>query len=153
MRPPTAARFRARLARPHPQPSDPGSAAAAAEAPKEEKTSFDLKLDGFDAAAKIKVIKEIRAVTDLGLKEAKELVRGTHVFRYLSIIDIFWFFGFGARDCVSELQRAVPAACAGWSPARLLVWTGRARSWTGRIPHRSPPLLLATLRSRARRWW
>ena len=35
---------------------------------------FDLKLTGFDAAAKIKVIKEIRAITSLGLKEAKELV-------------------------------------------------------------------------------
>ena len=41
---------------------------------KEEKTIFDLKLTGFDAAAKIKVIKEIRAITSLGLKEAKELV-------------------------------------------------------------------------------
>ncbi|EPS59599.1 hypothetical protein M569_15206, partial [Genlisea aurea] len=42
---------------------------------KKEKTSFDLKLEsGFDAGAKIKVIKEVRAVTDLGLKEAKDLV-------------------------------------------------------------------------------
>lgn len=48
--------------------------AAEPEAPKVEKTAFDVKLDGFDAAAKIKVIKEIRAVTELGLKEAKELV-------------------------------------------------------------------------------
>ena len=49
--------------------------AAVAEAPKEaEKTEFDVKLTGFDAAAKIKVIKEVRAVTSLGLKEAKELV-------------------------------------------------------------------------------
>ena len=36
----------------------------------------DLKLSGFDDAAKIKVIKEIRAITSLGLKEAKELVEG-----------------------------------------------------------------------------
>lgn len=43
---------------------------------KEEKTAFDLKLTGFDAKAKIKVIKEIRAITALGLKEAKELVEG-----------------------------------------------------------------------------
>ncbi|KDD76823.1 hypothetical protein H632_c94p0, partial [Helicosporidium sp. ATCC 50920] len=43
---------------------------------KEEKTSFDLKLESFDAAAKIKVIKEIRGITELGLKEAKELVEG-----------------------------------------------------------------------------
>ena len=50
------------------------AAAPAAEAPKEEKTEFTLKLEGFDAAAKIKVIKEVRAITGLGLKEAKELV-------------------------------------------------------------------------------
>ncbi|KAG6392804.1 hypothetical protein SASPL_147031 [Salvia splendens] len=38
-------------------------------------TSFDLKLEGgFDAGAKIKIIKEVRACTDLGLKEAKDLV-------------------------------------------------------------------------------
>jgi len=42
----------------------------------EEKTAFDLKLTGFDAKAKIKVIKEIRGITSLGLKEAKELVEG-----------------------------------------------------------------------------
>ena len=37
---------------------------------------FDLKLVGFDAKAKIKVIKEVRAIAGLGLKEAKELVEG-----------------------------------------------------------------------------
>ena len=42
----------------------------------EEKTDFTVKLSGFDAASKIKVIKEVRAITDLGLKEAKELVEG-----------------------------------------------------------------------------
>mmetsp|Transcript_16048 Transcript_16048/g.22855 ORF Transcript_16048/g.22855 Transcript_16048/m.22855 type:complete len:202 (-) Transcript_16048:345-950(-) len=48
------------------------------EAPAEEevKTAFDLKLTGFDAKAKIKVIKEVRAITGLGLKEAKEMVEG-----------------------------------------------------------------------------
>jgi len=47
------------------------------EAPaKEEKTTFDVKLSGFDAKSKIKVIKEVRAITSLGLKEAKELVEG-----------------------------------------------------------------------------
>lgn len=51
-------------------------AGAAAEEPVEEKTIFDLKLVGFDAKAKIKVIKEVRAMTGLGLKEAKELVEG-----------------------------------------------------------------------------
>ena len=33
-----------------------------------------MKLTGFDAKGKIKVIKEVRAITGLGLKEAKELV-------------------------------------------------------------------------------
>ena len=39
-----------------------------------EKDSFDLKLTGFDAKAKLKIIKEVRAAAGLGLKEAKELV-------------------------------------------------------------------------------
>ncbi|CAN1814000.1 54S ribosomal protein L12, mitochondrial [Linum perenne] len=52
-----------------------GAAAAAGKAEeKVEKTAFDLKLEAYDAASKIKVIKEVRAFTDLGLKEAKELV-------------------------------------------------------------------------------
>ncbi|CAL0330739.1 unnamed protein product [Lupinus luteus] len=41
---------------------------------KVEKTAFDVKLDAFDAASKIKVIKEVRTFTSLGLKEAKDLV-------------------------------------------------------------------------------
>ncbi|KAK9044489.1 hypothetical protein V6N11_058389 [Hibiscus sabdariffa] len=41
---------------------------------KEEKMISDVKLQGFKAAAKIKVIKEVRGFTDLGLKEAKELI-------------------------------------------------------------------------------
>jgi large subunit ribosomal protein L7/L12 len=52
-----------------------GDAAAPAEAV-EEKEYFDIKLTGFDAKAKIKVIKEVRALTGLGLKEAKEAVEG-----------------------------------------------------------------------------
>eukprot|EP00560_Eucampia_antarctica_P000800 CAMPEP_0197831354 /NCGR_PEP_ID=MMETSP1437-20131217/9569_1 /TAXON_ID=49252 ORGANISM="Eucampia antarctica, Strain CCMP1452" /NCGR_SAMPLE_ID=MMETSP1437 /ASSEMBLY_ACC=CAM_ASM_001096 /LENGTH=264 /DNA_ID=CAMNT_0043434231 /DNA_START=24 /DNA_END=818 /DNA_ORIENTATION=- len=43
---------------------------------KEERTAFDLKLTGFDAKSKIKVIKEVRAITSLGLKDAKALVDG-----------------------------------------------------------------------------
>ncbi len=35
----------------------------------EEKTSFDVKIGAVDAKAKIKVIKEVRAITGLGLKE------------------------------------------------------------------------------------
>ena len=50
----------------------PGAAAAA---PVEEKTEFTVVLvDG--GAQKINVIKEVRAVTSLGLKEAKDLVEG-----------------------------------------------------------------------------
>ncbi len=52
-----------------------GAPAPVAEAAPPPKTEFDVKLDGFDAAAKIKVIKEVRGMTSLGLKEAKELVR------------------------------------------------------------------------------
>jgi len=43
---------------------------------KPEKSAFDLKLIAFDEKSKIKVIKEIRAITNLGLKEAKDLVEG-----------------------------------------------------------------------------
>jgi large subunit ribosomal protein L7/L12 len=45
-------------------------------APAEAKTEFDVVLEGFDAAKKIGVIKVIRALTNLGLKEAKDLVEG-----------------------------------------------------------------------------
>lgn len=48
--------------------------AAQPEETQQEKVTFDLKLVGFDSKAKIKVIKEIRAIAGLGLKEAKELV-------------------------------------------------------------------------------
>ena len=50
--------------------------AAAAAAPVEEKTDFDVILAGFDAAAKIKVIKVVREVMGLGLAEAKAAVEG-----------------------------------------------------------------------------
>ncbi len=52
-----------------------GAAVAAAPAA-EEKTSFDVVLTGFDAAKKIGVIKAIREITGLGLKEAKDMVEG-----------------------------------------------------------------------------
>lgn len=42
----------------------------------EEKTEFDVVLEGFDAAAKIKVIKIVREVTGLGLADAKAAVEG-----------------------------------------------------------------------------
>ena len=52
----------------------PGGGAAAA-APVEEKTEFDVILTEA-GAQKINVIKEVRAITGLGLKEAKDLVEG-----------------------------------------------------------------------------
>lgn len=53
----------------------PGPGGAAAE-PVEEKTEFTVILKAFDDSKKIAVIKEVRAVTGLGLKEAKDLVEG-----------------------------------------------------------------------------
>jgi len=47
---------------------------AAAAAPVEEKTEFDVILESVVPEKKINVIKEIRPITNLGLKEAKELV-------------------------------------------------------------------------------
>ncbi|AEF85990.1 ribosomal protein L7/L12 [Treponema primitia ZAS-2] len=52
-----------------------GAAPAAAEAV-EEKTEFNVILKAYDDTKKIAVIKEVRAVTGLGLKEAKDLVEG-----------------------------------------------------------------------------
>ena len=49
--------------------------AAAAAAPAEEKTEFDVILAAF-GDNKVGVIKEVRAITGLGLKEAKDLVEG-----------------------------------------------------------------------------
>jgi large subunit ribosomal protein L7/L12 len=50
--------------------------AAAAAAPAEEKTEFDVVIT--DAGPKkIQIIKEVRALTNLGLKEAKDLVEAT----------------------------------------------------------------------------
>jgi large subunit ribosomal protein L7/L12 len=48
-----------------------GDAAAA-----EEKTEFDVELTEFPADKKIAIIKEVRGITGLGLKEAKDLVEG-----------------------------------------------------------------------------
>jgi large subunit ribosomal protein L7/L12 len=53
----------------------PGAGAAAAAAPAEEKTEFTVVLTAA-GANKINVIKAVREVTSLGLKEAKDLVDG-----------------------------------------------------------------------------
>ena len=52
-----------------------GGAAAAPAEVAEEQTEFDVVLTAF-GAQKINVIKEVRAITGLGLKEAKDLVEG-----------------------------------------------------------------------------
>jgi large subunit ribosomal protein L7/L12 len=54
----------------------PGPQATAVAEKPAEKTEFTVQLDGFDAAKKINVIKVVREITGLGLKEAKDLVEG-----------------------------------------------------------------------------
>jgi len=56
-------------------PAAGGAAAGGGAAPAEEKTEFDVILTG-DGGKKINVIKEVRAITGLGLGEAKALVEG-----------------------------------------------------------------------------
>jgi hypothetical protein len=51
--------------------SSSGAAAAAPAAAPAKKDTFDVKLKAVDAKAKIKVIKEIRTITGLGLKEVR----------------------------------------------------------------------------------
>ncbi len=59
-------------------------AKAAEEKPKEEekkeKSHYDIELSKFDASKKIALIKEIRGILNLGLKEAKEMVEGAPVW-------------------------------------------------------------------------
>ena len=51
-----------------------GAAAGAPAEEAEEKTEFDVVLAEFEAKAKIKIIKEVRAITGAGLKDAKAMV-------------------------------------------------------------------------------
>ena len=51
-----------------------GAVAGAPAEEAEEKTEFDVVLAEFDAKAKIKIIKEVRAITGAGLKDAKAMV-------------------------------------------------------------------------------
>jgi len=62
---------------PPPRPPLPPAAAPREAAPAvEEKTEFDLTLDEVPASARIAVIKVVRALTGLGLKEAKDVIEG-----------------------------------------------------------------------------
>jgi large subunit ribosomal protein L7/L12 len=54
-----------------------GPAAAAPAAVAEAQTEFSVMLEGYDDAKKINVIKVVRELTGLGLKEAKELVEAS----------------------------------------------------------------------------
>ena len=63
----------AAAAMPMAMPGGAGGGAAAA-APVEEKTDFNVTLVSFPADKKINIIKVVREVTNLGLKEAKDLV-------------------------------------------------------------------------------
>lgn len=56
-----------------------GAAAPVEEEVKEEQTAFDVKITSYDAKDKIKIIKEVRGITQLGLKEAKTLVEALPV--------------------------------------------------------------------------
>jgi len=52
----------------------PGAPGGAAAEPEEEKTEFDVVLEEVPADKKIAILKVVRAITGLGLKEAKEMV-------------------------------------------------------------------------------
>ena len=52
----------------------PGAPSAAAAEPEEEQTEFDAVLTEYPSDKKIAILKVVRSITGLGLKEAKELV-------------------------------------------------------------------------------
>ncbi|MCK4240036.1 MAG: 50S ribosomal protein L7/L12 [Candidatus Atribacteria bacterium] len=68
-------KFGVTAAMPTAMPANTGSVAAPGEAKEEEKTDFEVVLKEI-GPNKIKVIKEIRTITALGLKESKDLVEG-----------------------------------------------------------------------------
>lgn len=63
-----------------PAAAEGGEAVVEEEAAPKEKTHYDIELTKYDPASKIKVIKEIRGIFNLGLKEAKETVEGAPVW-------------------------------------------------------------------------
>ena len=62
----------------------PGAAGGGGDAA-EEKTEFDVILEGFDASAKIKVLKAVREATGLGLGDAKALQIQRHIFEEFTL--------------------------------------------------------------------
>ena len=63
-----------------PAGAEGGEAAPEAKEEKKDKTHFDIELTAFDAKSKLKVVKEVRAMLGLGVKEAKELVESAPVW-------------------------------------------------------------------------
>lgn len=70
------ARFGVTAAAPVAVAAAPAAGGGAAAAPAEEKTAFDVVLASAPADKKIQIIKVVRELTNLGLKEAKDLVEG-----------------------------------------------------------------------------
>lgn len=94
-----------------------GAAAAADEAPEAapEKTSFNVVIDGFDASAKIKIIKEIRVVLpELGLKEAKALVRSSLEADFPVRRETHLFLGQGSLQQLHSQWNFVPCEKEAW---------------------------------------
>jgi len=77
-----------------------GGAGGAAEDAAEEKTEFDVELTELsDAKAKVKVIKEVRGITGLGLKDAKALVEGAPAIIKEAV----------SKDAAEEIKKKVEA--------------------------------------------
>ena len=78
-----------------------GAAGGAAEEEAEEKTEFDVELTELsDPKAKVKVIKEVRGITGLGLKDAKALVEGAPAILKEAV----------SKDAAEEIKKKVEAA-------------------------------------------
>ena len=77
-----------------------GGAAGAAEEAVEEQTEFDVELTELsDAKAKVKVIKEVRGITGLGLKDAKALVESAPAIIKEAV----------SKDAAEEIKKKVEA--------------------------------------------
>ena len=78
-----------------------GGAGGAAEEEAEEKTEFDVELTELsDPKAKVKVIKEVRGITGLGLKDAKALVESAPAILKEAV----------SKDAAEEIKKKVEAA-------------------------------------------
>lgn len=77
-----------------------GGAGGAAEEAVEEQTEFDVELTELsDAKAKVKVIKEVRGITGLGLKDAKALVESAPAIIKEAV----------SKDAAEEIKKKVEA--------------------------------------------